>query len=245
MTTRLLARAIGAQTRAELQLTVQRGESVLVTVIIPVTLLIFFASARFLPASDRSIDSLLAATVSLAVISTGLVSLGIATAYERYYGVLKRLGATPLPRWGLVVAKTLSVLALEVGQCALLVGIAAVFYGWRPHGAVLLTALLLLLGAAAFAGLGMAMAGSLRAEATLAGANGLFLFFLLLGGLYVPLDRFPELVSSMITLLPSSALAAAVRASLEGRSPTGGSLAVLTAWAVCAPLVAARIFRWE
>ena len=245
MTARLLVRAILAQTQAEIRLTIKRGESVLVTVIIPVTLLIFFASARFLPASERRIDSLLAATISLAVISTGLVSLGIATAYERYYGVLKRLGATPLPRWGLVAAKILSILVLEVGQCALLVGIAAAFYGWRPHGSVLLAALLLILGTAAFAGLGMAMAGSLRAEATLAGANALFLFFLLLGGLYVPLDRFPGLVSSLITILPSSALADAVRAALGGKSPTAASLAVLTAWAVCAPLVAARTFRWE
>jgi len=94
-------RAILAQTRLELKLTLRRGENLLVTIVIPLVLLVFFASARLIPGEgQQSLDYLVPGILSLAIISTGMVNLGIATAYERYYGVLKRLGGSPLPRWG-------------------------------------------------------------------------------------------------------------------------------------------------
>jgi len=243
---RALAAAIAAQAWTETRLTLRRGESVLVTLIIPTALLAFFASARVLPAAGRTIQFLLPGTLALAVVSTGLVSLGIATAYERYYGVLKRMGSTPFPRIGLVAAKLLSVLALEAAQVVLLVAVASLFYGWRPHGAVGLAILALLLGTMAFAGLGLAMAGSLRAEATLAGANGLFLFFLLLGGLYVPLDHLPSWLVPVARVLPANALAEVLRATLRasGSIPLSSG-ALLVAWAIAMPVLAAVTFKWE
>jgi ABC-2 type transport system permease protein len=238
--------AIVAQTREEVVLTLRRGESVLVTMVIPVALLVFFASARFLPASGRTISFLLPGTLALAIISTGLVSLGIATAYERYYGVLKRLGVTPFPRGGLVTAKILAVLVLEILQVCVLVGVATLLYGWRPHGSVLLALVILLLGTSAFAGMGLGMAGGLRAEATLAGANGLFIFFLLLGGLYVPLDHLPALLIPVARVLPASALADALRSALSSHAAISPArLILLVAWAIAMPLLAARTFRWE
>ena len=105
MTPSQLMTAILAQARAELTLTLRRGESVLVTLIIPLGMFVFFASVKILPPPGHQIGFLLTGTLVLSVISTSLVSLGIATAYERYYGVLKQLGATPLPRSGLVLAK--------------------------------------------------------------------------------------------------------------------------------------------
>ena len=241
-----LLQAIVTQARMEIVLTLRRGESVLVTVVIPVALLVFFASARVLPASGRTIDFLLPGTVCLAVISTGLVSLGIATAYERYYGVLKRLGATPFPRAALVTAKLLAVLALEALQVIVLASIAALVYGWRPHGSLPMALLALLLGTGAFAGLGLAMAGALRAEATLGIANGLFLFFLLLGGLYVPLDHLPSILVPLAQALPAAALADVLRTVLGSSvNIPWPSLAILTLWAVAAPILAARTFRWE
>lgn len=240
------ASAILAQTRLEVIMTLRRGESVLVTLIIPAALLVFFQSSRFLATPGRAIDFLLPGTLALAVISTGLVSLGIATAYERYYGVLKRLGVTPFPRSGLVVSKILAVLAIEVIQVVVLVALAALVFGWREHGSVILAIGTLLLGTACFAGIGLAMAGALRAEATLAGANGLFLFFLLLGGLYVPLDHLPSVLVPLARVLPASALADVLRGTLEGgRQISHWSIAVLVVWAIAAPLAAARTFRWQ
>ena len=117
----------------ELRLTARRGENVLVTIVIPVVVLLFFASVSVLPTgSGRPVDFLLPGALALAVIATSLVNLGIATAYERNYGVLKRLGGSPLTRGGLLTAKMLAVLVVEVGQVVLLVAIAAAVLGWRP-----------------------------------------------------------------------------------------------------------------
>src|SRR6266536_4256551 len=130
-----LHQQIIAQTRVELLLTLRRGESVLITLIVPVLLLIFFASLNIVPATNGpAVNFLLPGMLALAVMATGMVSLGIATAYERYYGVLKRLGGSPLSRSGLIIAKIISVLALELIQAVILVGVAAIFYGWRPTG---------------------------------------------------------------------------------------------------------------
>jgi ABC-2 type transport system permease protein len=243
----LLWRAAAAQTRAELTLTMRRGENILITIIVPVILLVFFA-ALGVPGveHDATVSFLLPGILALAIIATGMVNLGIATAYERYYGVLKRLGASPLPRGGLLIAKALSVLLLEIVQVVILVAIATFGYDWRPGGSLPLTLLVVILGTLAFAGIGLAMAGGLRAEATLAGANGLYLLFLVFSGAILPLDHLPGPLESLARVLPASALTDALRASFDSTAPFPGSaLIVLAAWAIITLALAARTFRWE
>lgn len=242
-------RSTFAQAAMELRLTTRRGENLLVTLVIPVVVLLFFSSVSLVQTgAARPVDFVVPGVLALAVISTSLVNLGIATAYERSYGVLKRLGGTPLPRSGLVAAKILAILAVETLQVALIAGIAAGALGWHPGGAwsppVVVVALLL--GTLAFAGLGLLMAGTLRAEATLAGANGLYLAFLLVGGIVVPVDRLPALLADLARLLPASALSDALRIGLGATDGNaGGPLAVLLAWGVVAAALAATRFRWE
>jgi ABC-2 type transport system permease protein len=240
-------RLVAAQTRVELLLTLRRGESVLITLIVPVVLLVFFASLNIIPASSgKAVDFLLPGMLALAVMATGMVSLGIATAYERYYGVLKRLGSSPLPRAGLILAKLISVLALELLQVVILVGVAVTLYGWRPAGSPLLALLVLAIGTATFAALGLAMAGALRAEVTLAGANALYLLFLLIGGGILPLSHLPPGLAAIAQLLPAAALTQALQASMSnGAALPGPALLTLLIWAVVILLVAVRTFRWE
>lgn len=243
-----------AQAAMELRLTARRGENLLVTLVIPVVLLLFFGSVPLEPASTagasttRPIATLVPGILALAIISTSLVNLGIATAYERAYGVLKRLGGSPLPRGGLIAAKMLAVLVVELLQFVLLGGMAAAVLGWAPgpdsSAAIVLAALLL--GTLAFAGLGLLMAGALRAEATLAGANGLYLAFLLLGGIVVPVDRLPGVMADLARLLPADALSDALRIGFgaTGGDPAG-PLALLAVWGVATAGLAARTFRWD
>ncbi len=242
-----LGRQILAQTQVELLLTLRRGESVLITLIVPVLLLIFFASLNIVPATNGpAVNFLLPGMLALAVMATGMVSLGIATAYERYYGVLKRLGGSPLSRSGLIIAKIISVLALELIQAVILVGVAAIFYGWRPTGVPLLILLVMILGTVTFAALGLAMAGALRAEVTLAGANGLYLLFLLLGGGILPLEHLPGPLAAVAQLLPAAALTEALRAAMtDGAAFPGFALLVLATWTVVILLAAIRTFQWE
>lgn len=229
-----------AQTRVELMMTLRRGESLLITVLIPIGALIVTAALKV-----ASIYFLLPGILTLAIMSTGLVSLGIATAYERYYGVLKRLGTSPLSRTGLVLAKSLSVLVVEIGQVILLILIGAIFYGWRPTGSLIMTLVVMLIGSATFVGLGMLMAGGLRAEATLAGANALYLVFLIIPGVLFPLKDAPGVVQAIAQFLPSTALASTLRGAMTSQGTPIGALLILIAWGIIFLAATAFTFKWE
>ncbi|HEV2006757.1 MAG TPA: ABC transporter permease [Candidatus Limnocylindrales bacterium] len=241
-------RSAAALAAMELRLTSRRGENVLVTLVIPVAVLLFFATVGIVPGiAGPPVDFLLPGALALGIIASGLVNLGIATAYERSYGVLKRLGGSPLPRSALVAAKIASILVLEVVQIAVLIAVAALVLGWRPPAGAspALVVVAALLGTFTFAGLGLLMAGTLRAEATLALANGLFLGFLMLGGIVVPIDHLPEPLAAIAHVLPASALADTFRVALSGTGDVAGPIVVLVAWGLAAVGLSARYFRWE
>ena len=236
-----------ALARIELKLALRRGESVLVTLVIPPALLLFFGLVDVMPvAPERRAEFLVPGILALAIMSTAMVSTGIATAFERYYKVLKRLGASPLPRVGLLAAKIAAVLAIEAVQTVLIIAVAALALGWRPDSVSAAVPLVLILGTSAFGGLGLLMAGALRAEATLAVANGLYLVFLLLGGIVFPTSHLGPWLAALAALLPSTALAETLRSALDASGPAPVvSWIVLVIWAVAAPLAAALTFRWE
>lgn len=234
-----------AQARAEVTLTLRRGESLLLVIGIPVLLLVFFGVVDVLPTgTDDPIDFLAPGILALAVMSTAMVSLGIATGFERSYGVLKRLGATPLGRPRLVAAKTAAVVLIEVVQFAVLVPTSYAL-GWRPGGSWPLALAGVVVGTVAFAGIGLALAGRLRGEVNLAAANGLYLVLLLLGGMVFPLDELPSALAELARLLPSAALAEVLRSVLDTGGAPARAWITLAAWAVVAPVLAARTFRWE
>ncbi|GAC1538580.1 MAG: ABC transporter permease [Acidimicrobiales bacterium] len=242
-------RPVLAQTRAEVLMTLRRGESLLLTLGIPIVLLGFFTLIGY---PDRAVTGgvdtvafLAPGVIALAVMSTAMVGLGIATGFERQYGVLKRLRVTPLGRPALLTAKIAAIGVVEALQVIVLV-LAGVLLGWQPRGDVVTAIVVVALATAAFAGLGLFMAGTLRGEVTLAAANGLYLVLLLLGGMVVPLSRLPGVVQGFARLLPAAALADALHATLgTGDAVPGRAWLVLVVWAVGAPLLAARTFRWE
>ena len=238
-------RAVLAQSRVELLLTLRRGESLVVSIAIPVGILVFFTKVDVVQTSlPDPVQFLVPGVLALAVMSTAMVSLGIATGYERRYGVLKRLGSTPLSRAGLLTAKTISVLAFEVVQAVVLLVVGAAL-GWRASGNVGWAIGLLLLGTVAFAGIGLFFAGTLRAEANLAVANALFLLLLFIGGMAYPLSRLPGALETVARGLPAAALSDSVRQALSASPVSVGAVVTLAAWAVGIALIAARAFRWE
>ncbi|MFD9132135.1 ABC transporter permease [Streptomyces bottropensis] len=241
-----LPRMIAAQAALETRMLLRNGEQLLLTVVIPTLLLVLFGSVDIVDTGEgQAVDFLTPGILALAVMSTAFTGQAIATGFERRYGVLKRLAVSPLPRWGLMTAKTLSVLVTEILQVALLTVIAFAM-GWNPHGNPVAVLLLLVLGTAAFSGLGLLMAGTLKAEATLAAANLVFLLLLVGGGVVVPLDRFPDAAQSVLGLLPISALSDGLRDVLQhGAGMPWGDLGILAVWAVLGLGAAARFFRWE
>jgi ABC-2 type transport system permease protein len=183
--------------------------------------------------------------LALAVMSTAFTGLAIATGFERRYGVLRRLGTTPLPRAGLLAGKTAAVAVVELLQVALLV-VVGLTLGWHPHGSGVATAGLLVLGTVVFSALGLLMAGTLRAEATLAGANLVYLVLLVLGGVAFPLDDFSPGLRHLLELLPLAALSDGVRSALAPAPhvPTHDWVTLLV-WAAVGVVLTSRLFRWE
>ncbi|MEU0423293.1 ABC transporter permease [Streptomyces canus] len=241
-----LGRMIATQAVLETKMLLRNGEQLLLTVVIPTLVLVLFSSVDIIDTDEgKAVDFLTPGVLALAVMSTAFTGQAIATGFERRYGVLKRLASSPLPRWGLMTAKTASVLVTEILQVILLTVIAFTL-GWSPHGNPLSVLLLLILGTAAFSGLGLLMAGTLKAEATLAAANLVFLLLLVGGGVMVPLSKFPSGAQDVLGLLPITALSDGLRDVLQhGAGVPWGDLGILAVWAVAGLALAGRFFRWE
>ncbi|MGW4642023.1 ABC transporter permease [Sphaerisporangium sp. NPDC004334] len=234
-----------AQAGAEIRAVLRNGEQLLLTLIIPILVLVGFSAIPLLEVPGRRVDFVTPGVLALAIMSTAFTGQAIGTGFERRYGVLKRLGATPLSRPGLLLAKTLAVITVEALQVVVVAAVALAM-GWHPRGNPLWAAVLLLLGTAAFSGLALLMAGTLRAEATLAAANLVYLVLLGLGGVVVPVSAFPHPLRAVVELLPITALTEGVRAVLSGASGfPARDVLVLLAWAVVSLALASRFFRWE
>jgi ABC-2 type transport system permease protein len=230
-------------------MTVRRGETLLLTIGIPVLLLLFFSLTHVTASPDQHrVDFIAPGILALCVLSTSLVALSIATGFERSSGVLRRLHVTPLGQRRLIGAKISGVLVTEAIQVVVLSAVALLLK-WRPDGGfvgALDVVLALLLGTAGFAGIGLALAGRLRAEVNLAASNGLYLVLLLLSGIVVPLSSMPSVVRKIVIALPSGAMAEALHRVLgQGLTPTRADWLSLAAWAIVAPLLAARTFRFD
>ena len=244
-----LPRMVAAQAAMETRLLLRNGEQIVLALVIPLLVLIAGTeSGNVLDLGDGSrIDILAPGVLALAILSTSFTSLAIATGFERRYEVIKLLGSTPLPRAGLLAGKTIAVLVVEALQL-LVLNAAALALGWSPSSSIEALAWILpivVLGTAAFGALGLLVAGLLRAEATLAAANLIYVLLLIGGAVVIPLDRYPESAQPFLELLPSSALAEAIRASTDGGAPGAMPMLVLTVWAVLAGVGVGRTFRWE
>lgn len=240
-----VVRRIGAQSGVELRQALRNGEQLLLTVIIPTVLLLLFTAAPVLDLPKPRVDFLVPGVLALAIMSTAFTGQAIATGFERRYGVLRRLATTPLTRTGLLTAKTIGVLGVELLQVALLC-LVGVGLGWGPHGSPLAVVGLLLLGTVAFSALGLLLAGTVRAEATLAGANLIYLVLLVLGGIAFPLTDFSSGVRHVLELLPISALSDGLRTVLRsGHTVALHDWLTLLVWAGASSAAAYRWFRWS
>jgi ABC-2 type transport system permease protein len=244
-----LPQMVLSQVRMEARLLLRNGEQLLLALVIPVLALLgglLGIEYLDLSLSDTPVDELTPGVLALAVMSTSFASLAIATGFERRYGVLKRLGASPLPRHGLLLGKVGALLLVQLLQ-AVVIGGVALALDWSPEltvrglaGALATAAL----GTAAFAAWGLLVAGALRAEATLAVANLVYILLAAGGGVLLPASTYGRF-GDVVALLPSGALGSGLRESfLDGTFPSGPVL-VLVAWAAVGTVLTSRTFKWE
>ena len=250
---------LAAQTRAELTLVLRNGEQLLLSLVIPLGLLVLLVTVPFISVDGartrgERADFFVPGVLALAVMSTAFTGQAIAVGFERQYGVLKRLGATPLPRSVLLGAKTLSVLAVELLQVSLIAAVGLAL-GWDPRGSLVAVGVLVVLGTAAFSGLGLLLGGTLRGLTTLAAANLVWFVLLVLGGVLFPLSAFGG-AEPVLSLLPTAALSTGLREALQAGAGLGGAgvggtglglreIVALAVWAVVSLAAASKLFRWE
>jgi ABC-2 type transport system permease protein len=241
-----LPRQVLAQARMEARLMLRNGEQLLLAVVIPVIVLIggvTGAERVGLSLEHDPIDVFAPGVLALAIMSTAFTSLAIATGFERRYGVIKRLGSSPLPRSGLLAGKVLALLLVEALQIVVISAVAFAL-GWDPDPHVLGALLAVLTGTAAFAALGLFVAGVLRAEATLAAANLIYLLLLAGGAVVLPISAYGAF-GDVVRWLPSGALGSAMRSALIDGVVAWRDLGVLILWAVVGTVLTARTFKWE
>jgi len=226
----------------EARLLVRNGEQLMLALVIPLAILI---GGPFLGDRLGGPQALAPSVLALAVWSSAFTSVAIATGFERRYGVLERLAATPLGRPGLLAGKSLAVVLVVAGQLVLL-SCVALALGWRPvltPATVLTGAGLTVLGVATNTSLALLLAGRLRAEVTLGLANLIYVLLLAGGALVIPLSRYPVVLQHVLPVLPTAALGEGLRRASAGQV-LGWPFLVLIIWLLAAGIAAGKSFRW-
>lgn len=236
----------------ELRLLLRNGEQFLLTVVIPVALLLGVTLVPGVPLDAEPgaarVPEALGGVLAVAIIASAFTSLAISVGFDRRSGALLMLATTPLSRQGILGARALATMAMVAIQAAVLV-ITALALGWRPSLSAVALIPACLLGTAAFAALGFALGGAVRAEATLAIANAVFLVLVAIGGSTLPASDLPGALGAAVSWLPSAALGDLLRWATGSAIGTGAGLGLdvvlLVAWGAIGALVAARTFRWR
>ncbi|WP_434994409.1 ABC transporter permease [Arthrobacter sp. Ld5] len=224
----------------------RNGEQLVLAIVLPLLALTALVLTPLLDAYGPSrIDVAAPGVLALCTMSTAFTGQGIATGFDRRYGVLRFLSTTPLGRSGLILGKAVAV-AVVLAVQLVVIGGAALLMGWTPDPAgILPAALLLLLGSAAFTALGLLVAGTLRPEATLAVTNLVWILLAAAGGVIIPAASLPAAAEPFVSVLPSAALGDGLRSALLDGVFDPIACLVLLAWAVVASLAAIRWFKWS
>jgi ABC-2 type transport system permease protein len=242
-------RLVLLQSGFDLRLLLRNGEQFLLTILIPVGLLVGLTLATAVPLTiapgASRVDTALAGVLAVAVLSSAFTSLAIGIGFDRRSGALLLLATTPLSRTSILAARALATFATVALQ-AVILAVTATFLGWRPESGDLLALPLLLLGTLALGSLGFALAGAIRAEATLAVANAVFLLLLVGGGTAWPTSSLPGPLAAVVAALPSAALGDSLRAVVAaGPASIPVAILLLVVWTIAGVLIAKRTFRWS
>ena len=238
------------QGRYETMAMLRNGEQLMLNIIFPIMALIALRFTGLIDEYANSVgvsrmDAAVPGVLALCVISTALSGQGIATGFDRRYGVLRFLATTPLGRNGLIMGKCIAVLVVVAIQFTL---VAALGYGlgWRPDAiAVSRSIITMLMGAGAFTALGLLIAGTVRAEATLAIVNIAWVILAGAGGVVFPLKSFPDWYAGVVAWSPSAALGDALRGNFIQHQWLAEPHWVIIVWTVVIGFIASRKFKWS
>ena len=238
------------QGRYETLAMLRNGEQLMLNIIFPVMALFALRFTGLIDEYANSVgvsrmDAAVPGVLALCVISTALSGQGIATGFDRRYGVLRFLATTPLGRNGLIMGKCIAVLVVVAIQFTL-VAVLGYGLGWRPDAiAVSRSIITMIMGAGAFTALGLLIAGTVRAEATLAIVNIAWVILAGAGGVVFPLKSFPDWYAAVVAWSPSAALGDALRGNFIQHQWLADPHWVIIVWTVVIGFIASRKFKWS
>jgi ABC-2 type transport system permease protein len=244
------------QIRAQNKLFLRNPFSAFFSLAFPLMFLLLFGSLNGsgrIPelGNIRYIQFLAPGMLAFAVISTCYTGLATGVAINRDEGVLKRVRGTPLPPWIYIAARILSAVWFSIISAVIMILAAVVLFHFEVIGRMLpAAAVTLLLGAACFCALGMAVAAIIpNGEAAPVVANFTFFPVAFVSDLFFPSEGAPAWVGAVGAIFPvkhfAKALETAFNPLVPGNGFRWGHLAVLALWMAAAVVVAVRFFRWE
>jgi ABC-2 type transport system permease protein len=224
-------------TKSDLKISLRRSESLLVTVLMPIIVLIAFSF------TDGGVDKYLPFIFVQSTMATALLSLGITNGFDRRYRVLVRLGTTPIGKRGIVLSKIIYVFILETFQLLLIGGIG-VALRYRPGAAALLAFPFCWLASISFASLALIISSNLKAETNLGVQNLTYLLLLGISSVSFTTTTDNELFK-LVKLLPSSALHSLVRYAAELQNFPIAAFISLAIFGILLTLIAIRTFKFD
>lgn len=239
-----------AQGAYETKAMLKNGEQLMLLIAFPLMALVALRYTGILDSwahahNVERFDVAVPGVLALCVMSTALSGQGIATGFDRRYGVLRFLSTTPLGRGGLMAGKVLAVVMVMIVQFVIIL-VTALLLGWSPNITGLFMSIpTLLLGAAAFTSLGLLIAGTVRAEATLAIVNMAWVILAGVGGVLIPSSYLPAFLEWIPNVLPSGALGEALRAELMLTRFELLPHIILLLWTLVVGAIALKKFKWS
>lgn len=191
------------------------------------------------------------AIIALSVINTCFNAIAQTVATDRDLGLLKRWRGTPLPPASFFAGRILQTVLVAALLVVIVVAFGAMFYGVEVQAEKLLAmAAALVIGAATFCALGIAMSGFIpNADAAPAVVNAVILPLLFISDVFIPMENAPRWLTDVASLFPVKHLAEAMHAAFNPLEGGSGfevkSLLVMAAWGVAGVVVAVRYFSWE
>jgi len=197
----------------------------------------------------RYIDFVVPGLLGMNLMGSAMWGLGFSIAEARQKKLLKRLIASPMPRWQYLTSFLLSRLAMLVIEVVFFLGFARVAFGVPFRGPIGQLALLCILTSLAFSALGLLTASRAKTMEAVSGLMNLVMLPMwILSGVFFSASRFPAIIQPIVRALPLTAAIDAMRGNmLQGMSISQmiAPVAILTAWLIVPFAVALRIFRWK
>jgi ABC-2 type transport system permease protein len=239
--------------RAEQRLFWRNREAAFFTFFLPVIFFLIFGSiygnTQMSHGQGRAAPFLEAGMIGYGVAATCFAGLGITLVVRRESGVLKRIRATPLPASTYLLAVLASTFVVFVIEAAIIIAIGRIFFSVAIPHAVPSLAVTLVLGALAFAAMGVGITSVVRSsEGSSAVINAVYLPMAIISGTFFTPKSYPEFLRVIAEILPLTHFTQLTRDVMVHHQhfwSDWGAIGVVLLWGAIGLIAAVRGFRWQ